>query len=856
MRLYLQFFFILLFSVKCFSQHLTEPHALNEVLSYYEKELDISFSYDPISTSMIFVDFNFKDKKLEESLEKIYSQSGLFAEKADQGYYILAFKEKEFTVFLTDDNDAKPLSGSYVTVFVNNKILGASTTNAQSELTFDYKPKVGDTLSFYALGYDYIYLSVSELVNDRKLILSLSPTTIYLDDIVIRDYLTNGISLNPINQSIKIAVNDLPSIPGETDGDIFASLALLPGVGTPDNRPGNLFIRGSSTDQSLILFDNIPIYHKGHYFGTISPYNPKIVESVNVFRSGLHARHGGRVGGAVEINSASDIQNDKKIGIGLNSLYGIGYVKTTLFKDKVGLAIGGRRSFPVSLNSPKLDAISDMVYAATGVSARPTDDFKVVYEDYNLKLELPVKGNSKLSLSGIYANNFTGYNVLTDSTSSRQKNGFENYGLNASLQKLFNKSIRSTSSFTVSDYNTFFKDGLGSGRSSFTNLIDMNFNQELTFGRKEAISFTAGLIGSYQLTNYRFKGNQTTRNQPNIPINLNQSTKAFTASPYFSTIINEIDRLSIEIGLRGTYYSLLNDLAIMPRLNLSYDLSESLILKGTYGNYRQYLSQIKYLEFGGFGFDNELWQLANDDVKIIEGNQVMFGAVFSKGRFVVDIEGYKKEANGVTYSFDKRPENGIVYDYASHLTSGVDILVKSRVGNAVDIWSGYSFSELFVQFDSLKNRKYRSKFDQPHVFFMGGNFSKGNWNISANWRISSGQYAFSPEIVAAERQFLIAGSQRPQPRPGRPAPPEVLNPFEDYPTRFKSVHFLDISASYKLPKNEKRRYLTTFGLSLLNVYDQRNLTDQVTRASTVNSVAFLERNAMKFAPNLMVIVEW
>ncbi|MFY0601453.1 MAG: TonB-dependent receptor plug domain-containing protein [Cyclobacteriaceae bacterium] len=855
MRIFLLLLFAAVF-VSLKAQDISSRYPLSEALNYYESVSGVSFSYDAEAIDLLRVDFDYRLKTIEEALEVIKKETPISFEQISESYYSLAFTEQEFKINLVDSSDQQPLVGSYVNILVNDEIIAGGNGLDDGTFLFRCKPDVRDRLSVYVLGYNSFDLPLAHLLDNRELVVSVSPKTTYLDDLVIQDYLTTGISLDPVSQSIKIGIEDLPSLPGETDGDIFASLALLPGVSTPDNRPGNLFIRGSSTDQSLILFDNIPIYHRGHYFGTISPYNPKLVESVNVHRSGLHSRLGGRVGGAVEINSSSNLSDESKYGFGLNSLYGIGYVKTPIFNKKVGFAIGGRRSFPVSFSSPKLDAISDVIYAATAVSTQQTTDFNVVYEDYNAKLEFPINERVSLSVSSIYAGNSLGFSVIKEDTiSNKQRNGFENLGLNASLKSIIGEKIKSNTSFTFSNYHTFFKEGLRGQRGSIADLRDLRFNQEVEFGSRKSLLYQAGIGVDYQVTDYLFRGQQAgVRNQPPMIVSYGNETSSLSLSPYASVLFNKIEKLSVELGIRSTYYSRLDDLAFLPRVNASFDLSDFLILRGSYGRYRQYLSQIKHLEFSGAGFDNELWQLADGNVKIIKGHQETFGLVAFKGKMLLDIEIYRKSADNVTYSVDKRPESGILYDYANHTTQGIDVFLKSELGKSVDLWVGYSYSQLYLTFDSASNQDYKSQYDQPHIFYLGGSYSRGNFSLSANWKLSSGQYAYSVDVVKSENTF-VSGALR-QPRPGEPTPPARENPFDEYPRRLRNIHTLDISASYKLLKTENRPFLTSFGLSILNAYNQTNQTDQVVRAAVDVPVSFIERNAMKFAPNLMVTVEW
>ena len=288
-------------------------YSLQDALSYYQSQ-GTNFSYDTDLVSQTSIDFDFRNGDLQGFINYLSEKTPFAAQFLQEEYYAILLNEVAYSVRVVDSTSREVLDPESVILLVNDQPV--SIRKESSTLTFNYKPKRGDQLSVFVFGYQPKMVPLRVLLGRRNLEVSVSPHVHELESVVIQDYLTKGINMEPSSQSIRIEVSDLPLLPGETDGDLFASLVALPGITTPDNRPGNLFIRGSSTDQSLILFDGIPIYHRGHYYGTISPYNPKMVSNVNVYRNGFHPRYGGRVGGAVEINSEDQVQPGQMLVLG------------------------------------------------------------------------------------------------------------------------------------------------------------------------------------------------------------------------------------------------------------------------------------------------------------------------------------------------------------------------------------------------------------------------------------------------------------------------------------------------------------------------------------------------------------
>ncbi len=185
----------------------------------------------------------------------------------------------------------------------------------------------------------------------------------------------------------------------------------------------------------------------------------------------------------------------------------------------------------------------------------------------------------------------------------------------------------------------------------------------------------------------------------------------------------------------------------------------------------------------------------------------------------------------------------MVYGSADHLSKGVDVFVKRELFQNLDSWVSYSLSKTTIAFNDLEKITYIAPYDQTHNLNLGVSFATEKFSLGAVWRFASGLYARSFYMNRAQTSFE------------RMAPPDVVaneNPFTSLPNRFDPIHSLNISASYKLLKTEKRPFKATFGVSLLNVYNQNNLTDIVVRSGR----NLQPRDAMSFAPNLMVMIEF
>ncbi|GLR19750.1 TonB-dependent receptor [Portibacter lacus] len=110
-----------------------------------------------------------------------------------------------------------------------------------------------------------------------------------------------------ISMPISIA-EKLPQLFGSTD--IMKSLALYPGIQSGVEGTSGLFIRGGGPGQNLILLDENKVYNNSHLYGFSSVFNPNVVKSVDLYKSGFPAQYGSRVSSILSINTIDG--NSKK----------------------------------------------------------------------------------------------------------------------------------------------------------------------------------------------------------------------------------------------------------------------------------------------------------------------------------------------------------------------------------------------------------------------------------------------------------------------------------------------------------------------------------------------------------------
>ena len=76
----------------------------------------------------------------------------------------------------------------------------------------------------------------------------------------------------------------------DVSSDLMAYLLTMPGVVTVGDRGGQLFVRGGTPTQNLVLIDGMRIYQPAHIVGFYSVVPADILAYADVYAGGFGAR--------------------------------------------------------------------------------------------------------------------------------------------------------------------------------------------------------------------------------------------------------------------------------------------------------------------------------------------------------------------------------------------------------------------------------------------------------------------------------------------------------------------------------------------------------------------------------------
>src|SRR6202000_3568655 len=104
-------------------------------------------------------------------------------------------------------------------------------------------------------------------------------------------------------------------------------------------------VRGGSTDQNLVLFNDATIYNSAHFFGFFSAFNPEVVKDIELFKSSMPARYGGRLSSVLDINGRDGNKKNLSGSGGIGLLTSRLNIEGPIVKDKTSFTLGGRTTY-------------------------------------------------------------------------------------------------------------------------------------------------------------------------------------------------------------------------------------------------------------------------------------------------------------------------------------------------------------------------------------------------------------------------------------------------------------------------------------------------------------------------------
>jgi hypothetical protein len=777
----------------------------------------------------------YRDKNIVfiERTQLDFRNQGSYADnEGKNGYYssveigdpMLAGKYKKALLkgFVRNGKTGEPLPGAVV-------LLGGLNLGVITDISGYYSVEIPvgkHPVSFTYVGFEERELQVN-MISPGSLDIELFESTVAIDQVVITSKSDANVVSTEMN-IIRLDAKSLKTIPvlmGEPD--LMKAMTLLPGIQSSGDMASGFNVRGGNSDQNLILIDGVPIYNSNHLFGLFSIIDTRTIENLELFKGAAPARYGGRISSYMDIDlqegNLKEIEGDLNLGL-FSSKFTL---QGPISKEKVSFFIGARTTYSDWI----LKRVPDLEIRQSRAN----------FYDYNAKLNFIINRNNRISLYTYQSHDL--FNLAAD-------NIYEYTNRIGSLRwnHIINDKITYALNILYSDYNTIASELENPVRAisvaSGINQIGTNYRLLIAAGTKHSIE--AGV----EANRYQFKpGRQYPYDRESLSDSVEIETEQSAEfAVYAQDVYNLNSQLSISAGLRfgyflsygpetinlyegdgyisqtdyagtkeyGPYDVIAHYSGLEPRLGLRYVLGTYSSIKIGYSRNYQYLHM---LSNSTVVIPTDTWKSSNKYIKPAMGDQVSIGYFknFMKGVVETSVELYYKKVHNV---LEFKPGAKLVMNDAIEAdilsaeldAYGIELLVRKNSGRLTG-WLSYTYSRSFYKtsgadVNELINRGevYPSYFDKPHDLSVVASYKiSRRFTFSSTFTYSTGKPTTYPEFqVPVSGNIAVYYSDR--------------NKY-----RLPDYHRLDASITWDTSLRKRKKFYSSWVLSVYNVYGHDNV---------------------------------
>lgn len=799
---------------------------LPEFFDNLEQKTPYKFYYDVLQLDSFTVDLTIKDQSLEQVLQEAFK--GTDIRFSTDSNYKNIFITRKLTVITElpenffsatrSNNIAKSVVPDYdlesqrLIKPVADKIVEIGVKKEQKSLFADLSgyirnAKTGDPLINATVAVDSIYsvttdkdgyyslkvpvghrvLNVSLAgMNDSKIMLvvySKGKLNVDLDEqvrtlkevVISSNRTTNVRGVQMGVQELTIEnIRKIPSVFGEAD--ILRAVISLPGVKTVGEASTGFNVRGGSADQNLILLNDATIYNPSHFFGLFSAFNPDVIKGLELYKSSIPAKYGGRLSSVLDITGNEGNKKSLRGSAGIGPVTSRIRLEGPLIKDKTSFIIGGRAT-----------------YANWLLNLLPAEykNSKASFQDLNIFLSHRIDSNNNVYVTGYYSNDR--FSLGNDTTY-----GYSNRNISLKWRHRFNRKFNGT---MVAGYDQYLynvssdKNKINAFKLGF-DINQFNFKTDFEYYLNTTQAFDFGI------STIRYKLNPgflEPYSQESVVLEDKVSAEqAFENAAYFTHRFNPGSKLSISTGLRYSMFNYLGPQAeriytpgqpVTPsnlnetkeygkgkfiqnyhgpeiRFSVRYAFSNMFSIKAGYNSLRQY---IHLLSNTALIAPTDIWKLSDPNIRPQRGQQVSFGIYnnFKSNTIETSVEVYYKKIRdyldykpGATLFLNHSIETEVINTRGK--AYGLEVMLKKTAGKLTG-WVSYTYSRILLQaYDTTqgvmvnKGDYYPANYDKPHDVAMTGNFKINHrFSLSLNFTYSTGR-----PITLPIGRYFYAGSQR------------------------------------------------------------------------------------------------
>ena len=481
-----------------------------------------------------------------------------------------------------------------------------------------------------------------------------------------------------------------PLFAGEKD--IFKFLQLLPGVSAGKDGMSGLLVRGGSNDQTLILYDDVPIYNQAHAYGILSIFSGETVQSAEVSKGYISPAYGSRLSALTQIRTRDGDRQDHRQSLTVGTLSLAGTVDGPIVRNKGSYLVSARYFFPEAVLALVGNAVRFGFYDLTG------------------KLSYDIHPGHTLSL-GVYS----GDDHMTNKEDyARNEYGWGNTTASLRLESRWSDNLRSS----IVAYYTYLQNRQESeyedddfknwGKTTYKT---HEFGARLTFDQRltRAWSLNYGANISHQ----RFMPMHSKGYVNGQHKERGYSSEQLVSGALFLNNRFQWGGWRADVGIRGAMYdnSEQTRFAVEPRAQLAYDFGNdnAIWLSGTINSQ----ALVQYNRYY-YSMPIDFWTPFRDG-KLQHAWQVALGGrARLRENLTLSLEGYYKRMRNLPLIYDSDDfllgRGGFVY--GTGRAWGLEIMLQ-RQTERLSLTVSYTYTN---SRRSSEGVSYPFEYDVPHDF--------------------------------------------------------------------------------------------------------------------------------------------
>ena len=731
----------------------------------------------------------------------------------------------------------------FAAVMVKGTTIGA-TTNSDGYFTLLNVPSDTSTLVVQYVGYGSTRVFLNPQTPKQNFSIDIKPSSQSLKEVKITAYKDDVVFVHKAEvSSIKMTPMKMAQLPSIGERDVMRSFQLMPGVSASNESSSGLYVRGGTPDQNLVLYDGFTIYHVDHLYGFFSAFNSNAIKDIQLYKGGFESRFGGRISSVTEITSKEG--NQKKFNFGVD----VSLLSTNIY---VELPIGDKFSSFFAFRKSYQGVIYDMIFkkfnksntnAAPDVGTGPGRRFSQnnqmtsYFYDLNGKITFKPTKNDIISLSvfngtdkldNSFASNIPSFGQMNANFSMNSVDLTKYGNIGSSLKwsrkwssKLYGNTIVSYSNYYNNRERSQERTLINTDYLTTTSLSGIFENNDLkdysikSDYQLDLTDFSQLMFGAYA-TQFDIKYSYAQSDTADL---LNRNGRALLTGMYLQSKIKIMkDRLQFLPGLRFNHFETTNKLYYEPRVSLTYNLTDRIILKGATGKYYQFANRVTREDI--MSGNKEFWVIADgNSIPVTSSVHFIAGISYETDNYTFSGEGYYKKIDDLTEYSLRINSSPLGVNYNENFfngygySKGLEFLAQKNSGKFTG-WMSYTLGEARNHFDVYTDTYYPANQDVKHEFKIVGQYKHRRWDFAANWIFATGRPYTAPS--GAYTIKLLDGSTQ-----------DFFTVTAKNGIRLPNYHRFDVSASYKLlmgkPEDKKRRELGTVSFSLFNLYNHQNI---------------------------------